>query len=308
MGQKVHPTGMRLGITEEHRSIWYAEGAAYADNLHIDYEVREFLFKKLKSAGISRVDIKRPSDNILNVEIEAARPGIIIGKKGGDVGAFRDKVQKISAKSGGTTKSKTTIVHINIKEVRRPELNSKLVAENIADQLVKRIAFRRAMKRAVQNAMRLGAQGIKVKLSGRLSGAEIARNEWYREGRVPLHTFRAKIDYATAEAHTTYGVIGVKVWIFKGEVLANKGQAEKQSLKDDTTQAPKAKKKLSKTVVKRKSSENTTDDGDTPVKKKAKIIKKVIIKKASVDKTDQDKSRKLVSNDNDISTNEETGG
>jgi small subunit ribosomal protein S3 len=208
MGQKVHPTGIRLGIVKDWTSKWYAESKDYADLLHTDLQVRDFLSKKLASASVSRIQIERPARNA-RITIHTARPGIVIGKKGEDIEKLRAEV---SEKMGCP-------VHINIEEVRKPELDATLVAQSIAQQLEKRIMFRRAMKRAVGNAMRLGAQGVRVSVAGRLNGAEIARTEWYREGRVPLHTLRADIDYGTAEAHTTYGVIGVKVWIFKGEVL-----------------------------------------------------------------------------------------
>ena len=208
MGQKVHPTGIRLGIVKDHTSTWFAEGSDYADNLNNDLQVRSFLQDRLKQASVSRIQIERPAQNA-RITIHTARPGIVIGKKGEDVEKLRNEVTKMMG----------VPVHINIEEVRKPELDGKLVAESVASQLERRVMFRRAMKRAVQNAMRLGAKGIKIQVSGRLGGAEIARAELYREGRVPLHTLRADIDYATAEANTTYGVIGVKVWIFKGEIL-----------------------------------------------------------------------------------------
>jgi small subunit ribosomal protein S3 len=208
MGQKVHPNGIRLGITKPWSSTWYAERKEYADNLFSDHEVREFLKKELKSASVSRITIERPAKSI-RVTIHTARPGVVIGKKGEDVEKLRLKVAKLTG----------VPAQINISEVRKPELDAQLVGDSVASQLERRVMFRRAMKRAVQNAMRLGAKGIKIEVSGRLGGAEIARTEWYREGRVPLHTLRADIDYATSSAHTTYGVIGIKVWIFKGEVL-----------------------------------------------------------------------------------------
>lgn len=208
MGQKVHPNGIRLGITKPWISTWYADKSDYANNLNSDWEVRQYLTEKLKAASVSKIVIERPAKSI-RVTIHTARPGIVIGKKGEDVEVLRAQVAKIT----GTT------AQINIAEIRKPELDAKLVADSIAQQLERRVMFRRAMKRAVQNAMRIGAQGIKVEVSGRLGGAEIARSEWYREGRVPLHTLRADIDYSTSESHTQYGVIGVKVWIFKGEVL-----------------------------------------------------------------------------------------
>jgi small subunit ribosomal protein S3 len=208
MGQKVHPNGIRLGITKQFNSTWFANTKDFADNLYGDFEVRQFLTKKLKNASVSRIVIERPAKSI-RVTIHTARPGVVIGKKGEDVEKLRNAIAKMTG----------TSAQINIAEIRKPELDAKLVAEGIASQLERRVMFRRAMKRAVQNAMRLGAKGIKVQVSGRLGGAEIARAEWYREGRVPLPTFRADIDYSTAEALTTYGIIGVKVWIFKGEVL-----------------------------------------------------------------------------------------
>ena len=208
MGQKVHPTGIRLGITKKHTSTWYAQGKDYADNLLVDLRVREFVKKKLAAASVSRVEIERPAKTA-KVTVYTARPGIVIGKKGEDVEALRNT---LSQKMG-------VPVQVNIEEIRKPDLDAQLVADGVASQLERRVMFRRAMKRAVQNAMRQGAEGIKIQVGGRLGGAEIARSEWYREGRVPLHTLRADIDYATSEAATTYGIIGIKVWIFKGEIL-----------------------------------------------------------------------------------------
>jgi len=208
MGQKVHPIGIRLGITKDWNSRWYADSKNYSDNLISDFEIRSELNEKLKHASVSKINIERVANGV-RVTIHTARPGVVIGKKGEDI----EKLKKsLAAKTG-------LPVNINIEEIKKPELDAKLVAESIAQQLEKRIQFRRAMKRAVGNAMRIGAEGIKVTVSGRLNGADIARAEWYREGRVPLHTFRADIDYATFEADTTYGKIGVKVWIFKGEKL-----------------------------------------------------------------------------------------
>lgn len=216
MGQKVNPIGIRLGIIRESNSKWYADKDEYAKYLNSDLKVREFLLEKLAAAAVSKIEIKRPAKNAL-ITIDAARPGAIIGKKGSEVDDLREQVKKLM---GGVP------VHINIVEVKKPELDAKLVAMSVAQQLERRVMFRRAMKRAVQNAMRAGALGIKITVSGRLGGAEIARTEWYREGRVPLHTFRADIDYATGSAHTTYGVIGVKVWIFKGEVIKSESDSE----------------------------------------------------------------------------------
>ena len=220
MGQKVHPTGIRLGIVKDHNSIWYAEKAEYANNLLNDIEVREFLLERLVKASVSKIVIERPAQNA-RITIHTARPGIVIGKKGEDVDKLRRKISEMMG----------VPVHINIEEIRKPDLDAKLVAAGVANQLERRVMFRRAMKRAVQNAMRQGAKGIKIQVGGRLGGAEIARSEWYREGRVPLHTLRADVDYATHEANTTYGIIGVKVWIFKGEILGGIEQvrAEKKN-------------------------------------------------------------------------------
>ena len=215
MGQKVHPVGIRLGIVKDHNSIWYADSKNYSKQLINDLEVREYIEKVLDHASVSRVVIERPAQTA-RITIHTARPGIVIGKKGEDV----DKLRKDLSKKMGVP------VHINIEEIRKPDLDARLVAQNVAQQLERRVMFRRAMKRVVQNAMRQGAEGIKIQVSGRLGGAEIARTEWYREGRVPLHTLRADIDYATYEASTTYGIIGVKVWIFKGEVIGGEEAAE----------------------------------------------------------------------------------
>ncbi|HEC16898.1 MAG TPA: 30S ribosomal protein S3 [Sedimenticola sp.] len=227
MGQKVHPTGIRLGIVKDWTSKWYADSKDYADMLNTDLEVRDYLKKRLAQASVSRIQIDRPANNA-HITIHTARPGLVIGKKGEDIDALRAEVSK----------RMNIPVHISIEEIRKPELDAQLVAEGIAQQLERRIMFRRAMKRAVQNSMRLGAEGIRVNVGGRLNGAEIARSEWYREGRVPLHTLRADIDYGFAEARTTYGVIGVKVWIFKGEVFGDAEEAEA---------APKGKKPASRT-------------------------------------------------------------
>ena len=208
MGQKVHPTGFRLGVTEQWKSRWYAERKNFADTLNTDLTVRDFLKKKLSHASVSRIQIDRPA-RTARITIHTARPGIVIGKKGEDI----EKLRVECAQRMGVP------VHVNVEEIRKPELDATLVAESIAQQLERRIMFRRAMKRAVGNAMRLGAGGIRIQCGGRLNGAEIARTEWYREGRVPLHTLRANVDYGTAEAKTTYGIIGVKVWVFKGEVF-----------------------------------------------------------------------------------------
>ena len=208
MGQKVNPTGMRLGIVKEHTSVWYADNQTYAEYLLNDLQVRSFLRERLSQASVSRIEIERPAQTA-RVSIFTARPGIVIGKKGEDV----EKLRVILTRMMGMA------VHVNVEEIRKPEIDSLLVAQNVAQQLERRVQFRRAMRRVIQNAMRLGAKGIKVRVAGRLGGAEIARSESYLEGRVPLHTLRADIDYATAEAKTTYGILGVKVWIFKGEII-----------------------------------------------------------------------------------------
>ncbi|MGD8643166.1 MAG: 30S ribosomal protein S3 [Chromatiales bacterium] len=218
MGQKVHPTGIRLGIVKDWTSKWYADGTDYKDFLLKDLEIREFLKRRLAQASVSRIQIERPARAAF-ITIHTARPGIVIGKKGEDIEALRHEV---AAKMGIELNN----VKINIEEIRKPEIDAQLVAEGVANQLERRIMFRRAMRRAVGNAMRLGALGVKVSVAGRLNGAEIARSEWYREGRVPLHTLRADIDYGFAEARTTYGVIGVKVWVFKGEVFGLEPKAE----------------------------------------------------------------------------------
>jgi small subunit ribosomal protein S3 len=215
MGQKVHPTGIRLGIVKDWTSKWYADSKNYAKLLNNDLEVREYLKKRLSQASVSRIQIDRPANNA-HITVHTARPGLVIGKKGEDIDALRSEVSNMMG----------IPVHVSIEEIRKPELDAQLVAESIAQQLQRRVMFRRAMKRSVQNAMRLGAEGIKVNIGGRLNGAEIARSEWYREGRVPLHTLRADIDYGFAEANTTYGIIGVKVWIFKGEVFGDREEVE----------------------------------------------------------------------------------
>ena len=211
MGQKVNPVGIRLGITREWSSKWYAGKKLFPQLVHTDFRVRAFLRKKLAEASVSRIDIERAANKV-NITIQTARPGIVIGKKGEDIEKLRQETAKLLGRP-------VADIRLNIAEIRKPELDAQLVADGIAQQIEKRVMFRRAMKRAVMSTMRSGALGIKVRLSGRLNGAEIARTEWSREGRIPLHTFRADIDYGFGEARTTYGVIGVKVWIFKGEVF-----------------------------------------------------------------------------------------
>lgn len=207
MGQKTRPIGLRVGINRTWNSLWYAKGEGYADKLHEDLKIRSFIEKKLRFSGVSKIVVERPAQKV-HVLIHTSRPGVLIGKKGADIDSIKKQLNKFTASE----------VRISIVEVRKPETDANLVADSIAQQLEKRVSFRKAMKRAMQNAMRLGAKGIRVNCSGRLGGAEIARTEWYREGRVPLHTLRADIDYGTAEAHTTYGVIGVKVWVYKGDI------------------------------------------------------------------------------------------
>jgi small subunit ribosomal protein S3 len=211
MGQKVNPLGIRLGITRDWTSKWYAGRKQFPTQVHTDFRVREFLHGRLSDASVSRIQIERAAKKV-NITIQTARPGIVIGKKGEDI----EKLRQATAQMLGMN---VNDVRLNIAEIRKPELDAKLVADSIAQQIEKRVMFRRAMKRAVMSTMRSGALGVKVRVSGRLNGAEIARTEWYREGRIPLHTFRADIDYGLSEAQTTYGVIGVKVWIFKGEVF-----------------------------------------------------------------------------------------
>jgi small subunit ribosomal protein S3 len=221
MGQKVNPVGFRVGINRTWDSRWYAEGGNYADQLHADVMIREFLRERLKQAGLSKIIIERPAKRA-RITIHTARPGVVIGKKGADIETLR---LELSKRTGGD-------VSLNIVEIRKPEIDAMLIAENIAQQLERRIAFRRAMKRAVQSAMRLGAEGIRINCGGRLGGAEIARTEWYREGRVPLHTLRADIDYGVARAKTTYGICGIKVWVYKGEVLNHDPMAQDKKTQD----------------------------------------------------------------------------
>jgi len=223
MGQKVNPVGLRLGINRTWDSRWYAN-AHYGDLLHEDLKLRDYLFERLSQAGISRIVIERPAKKA-RITIHSARPGVVIGKKGADIEKLRSDITKMT----------NSDVHLNIVEIRKPELDAKLVAENVSQQLERRVSFRRAMKRAVQSAMRLGAGGIRINCGGRLGGAEIARMEWYREGRVPLHTLRADVDYGTATAKTTYGTCGVKVWIFRGEILAHDPMAQDKRAQEQQT-------------------------------------------------------------------------
>ena len=244
MGQKINPIGFRLGVTKNWSSKWYASSKNFADLLNNDIKVREFLNKKLANAAVSKIVIERPAKNA-KITIFTARPGIVIGKKGEDIETLRSSIQGLMG----------IPVQLNIEEVRKPELDATLIAQSIAQQLEKRVMFRRAMKRAMQNAMRLGAQGIKIMSSGRLNGIEIARSEWYREGRVPLHTLRADVDYGVARAQTTYGIIGIKVWVFKGEVYED---AQKTKVLDDTYEVLEDKPK--KTIKAATKKEEAAED------------------------------------------------
>lgn len=254
MGQKIHPAGFRLAVTKNWNSRWFANSKEFPGMLKEDVKVREYLKRKLAHASVGRVLIERPAKNA-RVTVFSARPGVVIGKKGEDIEQLRTDLQRITG----------VPVHVSIEEIRKPETDAQLIADSIAQQLEKRIAFRRAMKRAMQNAMRLGAQGIKVMSAGRLNGAEIARSEWYREGRVPLHTLRADIDYATSEALTTYGIIGIKVWVYKGDLLNRNEQPAVEEVADDRRPRrapgkPEGDKPRSRTVKK-------ADAGDTPAKR-----------------------------------------
>ena len=238
MGQKIHPTGFRLAVNRNWSSRWYANSKYFPEMLNEDIRVREFLRNKLSHAAVGKVVIERPAKNA-RITVYSARPGVVIGKKGEDIESLKIELQKLM----------NIPVHVNIEEIRKPELDAQLIAESIAQQLQKRIMFRRAMKRAITNAMRLGAQGIKIASSGRLNGIEIARSEWYREGRVPLHTLRADIDYGFAEAKTTYGVIGIKVWVFKGELM---GQAEQPQAAPAVETEKKVKPQLQRSEIEAK--------------------------------------------------------
>ena len=248
MGQKVNPYGFRLGITTEWKSRWFASRQEYVDFVIEDWKIRDYVMKQLPHAAISRVEVERTRDR-LRVDIHTARPGIVIGRRGAEADRLRAGLTKIT----GNAK-----VQLNIQEIKQPELDAALIAQGVADQLVGRVAFRRAMKRAVQNAQKAGAQGIRVQCSGRLGGAEMSRTEWYREGRVPLHTLRADIDYGLREAHTTYGRIGVKVWIYKGNILPYKPQTDDKAIREaamavgDASGAPAAPRRVVSSTAKRR--------------------------------------------------------
>ena len=269
MGQKINPTGFRLPVTRDWTSRWYAEGRNFARTLGEDLKVRSFLQKKLRNASVSRILIERPAKNA-RITIYSARPGVVIGKQGQDIEVLKNEVQKMMG----------VPVHVNIEEVRRPELDAQLIADSITQQLEKRVMFRRALKRAMQNAMRLGAQGIKIMSAGRLNGAEIARTEWYREGRVPLHTLRANIDYGFSEANTTYGVIGVKVWVYKGDNFGEEAQAQEKTEREDRRSRRPAGERAAKPARRaRKTAEKTeaaAADGEKAEKKPARRAKKAV--------------------------------
>ena len=269
MGQKINPTGFRLPVTRDWTSRWYAEGRNFARTLGEDLKVRSFLQKKLRNASVSRILIERPAKNA-RITIYSARPGVVIGKQGQDIEVLKNEVQKMMG----------VPVHVNIEEVRRPELDAQLIADSITQQLEKRVMFRRAMKRAMQNAMRLGAQGIKIMSAGRLNGAEIARTEWYRECRVPLHTLRANIDYGFSEANTTYGVIGVKVWVYKGDNFGEEAQAQEKTEREDRRSRRPAGERAAKPARRaRKTAEKTeaaAADGEKAEKKPARRAKKAV--------------------------------
>ncbi len=254
MGQKINPNGFRLSVSRNWTSRWYANSNDFANMLKEDVEVRNYLKKKLKNASVSKVLIERPAKNA-RITIFSSRPGVVIGKKGEDIEVLRKELQKRMG----------VPVHVNIEEIRKPEVDAQLIADSITQQLEKRIMFRRAMKRAMQSAMRLGAQGIKIMSSGRLNGAEIARREWYREGRVPLHTLKADIDYATSEAETTYGIIGVKVWVYKGDTLGRGADAQltqNAAPEAPVTEEKKPRRAPAKTVRRAASADSSAKPGE----------------------------------------------
>ncbi len=266
MGQKVNPYGFRLGVTTEWKSRWFADRQEYADNVIEDWQIRDFLFTELPHAAISRVEVERTRDR-LRVDVHTARPGIVIGRRGSEADRLRSGLTKIT----GNAK-----VQLNIQEIKQPEFDAALIAQGIADQLAGRVAFRRAMKRAVQNAQKAGALGIRVQCSGRLGGSEMARNEWYLEGRVPLHTLRADVDYGFREAPTTYGRIGVKVWLYKGDILPYKTQTEDKATLEaamatgETSGQSRSRKIVSSAAARRR---ETTDIEPDPDEEPAPLIK-----------------------------------
>ncbi len=279
MGQKIHPTGFRLSVLKNWSSKWYANRANFPVMLQEDIRVREYLKKKLAHASVGRITIERPSKNA-RFTIYTSRPGIVIGKKGEDIEVLRGELQKRMG----------VPVHVNIEEIRKPEIDAQLIADNIAQQLEKRIMFRRAMKRAIQNAMRLGAQGIKIMSAGRLNGIEIARSEWYREGRVPLHTLRAEVDYGTSEAQTTYGAIGIKVWVFKGEVMGRKEEQVSSITPTDQTPESDVEQKKKRPATKSTSKKPKAAAAVKPIEKAVRKTSKTKTKEAAADKKPTDKA------------------
>ncbi len=270
MGQKIHPTGFRLAVTRNWSSRWYAANTKFAPMLREDLEVRKYLKTKLKNASVGRITIERPAKNA-RITIYSSRPGVVIGKKGEDIEMLKAALKKIMG----------VPVHVNIEEIRKPEVDAQLIADSISQQLEKRIMFRRAMKRAMQNAMRLGAQGIKIMSGGRLNGIEIARKEWYREGRVPLHTLRADIDYGTSEAQTTYGIIGVKVWVYKGERLANGDAPSVEAAPEDDKKRRGPRRDDARPNTRPRNKQNTTETSVPDVKRtRAAVTPKVSAEKA----------------------------
>ncbi|MGA7985852.1 MAG: 30S ribosomal protein S3 [Burkholderiales bacterium] len=299
MGQKINPIGFRLAVNKNWSSRWYASTRAFAGMLADDIKVRAFLKKKLAHASVGRVVIERPAKDA-RITIYSARPGVVIGKKGEEIESLKSELRRLMG---------VQQVHVNIEEIRKPEIDAQLIADSIAQQLEKRIMFRRAMKRAMQNAMRLGAQGIKIMSAGRLNGIEIARTEWYREGRVPLHTLRADIDYGFGEAKTTYGVIGIKVWVYKGEVMPkSEAQAALSSATPASAEEPAAPKRAKKPVPRpagRRAPAKTTPDGEAKKSVRPRATKKDEGARASKPKTTVKRTRKPAANEGDAAAGDE---
>ena len=299
MGQKINPIGFRLAVNKNWSSRWYASTRAFAGMLADDIKVRAFLKKKLAHASVGRVVIERPAKDA-RITIYSARPGVVIGKKGEEIESLKSELRRLMG---------VQQVHVNIEEIRKPEIDAQLIADSIAQQLEKRIMFRRAMKRAMQNAMRLGAQGIKIMSAGRLNGIEIARTEWYREGRVPLHTLRADIDYGFGEAKTTYGVIGIKVWVYKGEVMPkSEAQAALPSAAPATPEEPAAPKRAKKPVPRpagRRSPAKGAPEGETKKPARPRAAKKDDSALASKPKTTVKRTRKPAAKEGDAAAPEE---
>jgi small subunit ribosomal protein S3 len=299
MGQKINPIGFRLAVNRNWSSRWYASTRAFAGMLADDIKVRAFLKKKLAHASVGRVVIERPAKDA-RITIFSARPGVVIGKKGEEIESLKGELRRLMG---------VQQVHVNIEEIRKPEIDAQLIADSIAQQLEKRIMFRRAMKRAMQNAMRLGAQGIKIMSAGRLNGIEIARTEWYREGRVPLHTLRADIDYGFGEAKTTYGVIGIKVWVYKGEVMQkSEAQAALPSAAPASAEEPAATKRAKKPVPRpagRRAPTRTSPDGEAKKPARSRAAKKDDGTRAGKPKTSVKRTRKAVAKDGDSAPSDE---